>query len=287
MATIRDLRSRIVGVEKIQKITRAMKMVSAAKLARATRQIHAARPYAEKLRAVLGSVASGVEVDAHPLLAPRENVRTLEIVLFTSDRGLCGGYNSNLVRRVKSVISQRAEEVDAIVLTPVGRRGGEAFRRMSGVSIEQRWSGLGNVTTGHAREIADYLMRRYRDGEADEIVLVYSEFISALTQQPKDERLLPLQTAEAEQVEGGASYEIEPDPVSLLGLLIPRAVEFAVYRALLENQAGEHGARMTSMDSATRNAEELVATLTLDKNKARQAAITAELVEIVSGAEAL
>ena len=284
MATIRDLRSRIVSVQKTQKITRAMKMVAAAKLARATRQIHAARPYAEKLRAVLGSVASGVEVDAHPLLAPRENVRTPEIVLFTSDRGLCGGYNSNLVRRAKSVISQRSEEVDAIVLTPVGRRGGEAFRRTSGVSIEQRWSRLGNVTTGHAREIADYLMRRYRDGGADEIVLVYSEFVSALTQKPKDERLLPLQ---AEEVEEGVAYEIEPDPVTLLGLLIPRAVEFAVYRALLENQAGEHGARMTAMESATSNTEDLISTLTLDMNKARQAAVTAELLEIVSGAEAL
>ena len=284
MATIRDLRSRIVSVQKTQKITRAMKMVAAAKLARATRQIHAARPYAEKLRAVLGSVASGVEVDAHPLLAPRENVRTLEIVLFTSDRGLCGGYNSNLVRRVKSVISQRAEEVDAIVLTPVGRRGGEAFRRTSGVSIEQRWSRLGNVTTGHAREIADYLMRRYREGGADEIVLVYSEFVSALTQKPKDERLLPLQ---AEEVEEGVADEIEPDPVTLLGLLIPRAVEFAVYRALLENQAGEHGARMTAMESATSNTEDLISTLTLDMNKARQSAITAQLMEIVSGAEAV
>ena len=284
MPTIRDLRSRIVSVQKTQKITRAMKMVAAAKLARATRQIHAARPYAEKLRAVLGSVASGVEVDAHPLLAPRENVRTLEIVLFTSDRGLCGGYNSNLVRRAKSVISQRSEEVDAIVLTPVGRRGGEAFRRTSGVSIEQRWSRLGNVTTGHAREIADYLMRRYREGGADEIVLVYSEFVSALTQKPKDERLLPLQ---AEEVEEGVGYEIEPDPVTLLGLLIPRAVEFAVYRALLENQAGEHGARMTAMESATSNTEDLIATLTLDMNKARQSAITAQLMEIVSGAEAV
>ena len=284
MATIRDLRSRIVSVEKTQKITRAMKMVAAAKLARATRQIHAARPYAEKLQQVLGSVASGVEVDAHPLLLPRERVRTLEIVLFTSDRGLCGAYNSNLVRRALALIGERASGVDRILLTPVGRRGGEAFRRVADVTIERRFGGLGNVTTAQAREIADYLMRRYREGESDEIVLVYSEFVSALTQAPKDERLLPLQ---AEEVEDGSSYEIEPDPVSLLGLLIPRAVEFAVYRALLENQAGEHGARMTAMESATSNTEELIDTLTLDMNKARQAAVTAELLEIVSGAEAL
>jgi F-type H+-transporting ATPase subunit gamma len=284
MATIRDLRSRIVGTEKTQKITRAMKMVSAAKLARATRRVHAARPYAKKLREVLGSVASGVEVDAHPLLSPHDSVGTLEIVLFTSDRGLCGAYNSHLVKRAQAVIRARAGEVGQIVLTPVGRRGGEAFKRATQVKIEQRWSGLGNVTTGHAREIADYLMRRYRSGEADEIVLVYSEFISALTQTPKDERLLPLQ---AEAVADAASYEIEPDPVSLLGLLIPRAVEFAVYRALLENQAGEHGARMTAMDSATSNTEELIGKLTLEMNKARQSAITAELIEIVSGADAL
>lgn len=284
MATIRDLRGRIVAVEKTQKITRAMKMVAAARLARATRQIHAARPYAEKLRAVLGSVASGVEVDAHPLLSAREPVRTLEVVLFTSDRGLCGAYNSNLIRRARALIEARAPGVQRVVLTPVGRRGGEGFQRTAGVTIEKRWSGLGSVTTGHAREIAEYLMRRYLEGAADEIVLVYSEFVSALTQQPKDERLLPLQ---AEEVEDGLTYEIEPDPVSLLRLLIPRAVEFAVYRALLENQAGEHGARMTAMDSATTNTEDLISTLTLKMNKARQAAITAELVEIVSGAEAL
>lgn len=287
MATIRDLRSRIVGVEKTQKITRAMKMVAAAKLARATRQIQAARPYAEKLRRVLGSVAGGVELDAHPLLAPRESVRTLEIVLFTSDRGLCGAYNSNLVRTAQRVIAARRDDVDEIVLTPVGRRGGEAFQRTPGVTIEKRWSGLGNVTVAHGREIADYLMRRYREHEADEIILVYSEFVSALTQAPKSERLLPLQAEEAEEVEEPVAYEVEPDPVSLLGMLIPRAVQFAVFRALLENQAGEHGARMTAMDSATSNTEDLIATLTLDMNKARQAAITAELVEIVSGAEAL
>ncbi len=284
MATIRDLRSRIVAVQKTQKITRAMKMVAAAKLARATRQIHAARPYAEKLRDVVGAVTGGVETDVHPLLQAREQVRRLEIVLFTSDRGLCGAYNSSLVRLARRIVDERAGSVEKILLTPVGRRGGDGFRRDRRVSIEHSSTGLGNVTPGQARQIADGLMHRYREGEVDEVVLVYSEFKSALTQTPGHERLLPLQP---EQVEDAGGYEIEPDPARLLALLIPRAVEFAVYRALLENQAGEHGARMTAMDSATSNTEELLGTLTLDMNKARQAAITAELLEIVSGAEAL
>ncbi|MBW2282108.1 MAG: ATP synthase F1 subunit gamma [Deltaproteobacteria bacterium] len=284
MATIRDLRGRIVAVQKTQKITRAMKMVAAAKLARATRQIQAARPYAEKLRQVVSAVAGGVETDIHPLLQARDEVRTLEIVLFTSDRGLCGAYNSNLAKLARGIVDERAGSVSKILLTPVGRRGGGGFRRDRRVSMDHTFTGLGNVNPGQAREIADDLMRRYREGEVDEVILVYSEFKSALTQRPGQERLLPLQP---EHVEDAAGYEIEPDPARLLALLIPRAVEFAVYRALLENQAGEHGARMTAMDSATTNTEELIGKLTLDMNKARQAAITAELVEIVSGAEAL
>ena len=284
MPSIRDLRSRIISVEKTQKVTRAMKMVAAAKLARATRQIAAARPYAVKLREVLGAVTSGVESDVHPLLTPRSKVENLEIVLFTSDRGLCGGYNSGLIKHAKALIAERREGVKSITMVPVGRRAADGFKRVRDVSIEKSWSGIADVRPSMAREIAEYVMQRYSDGSVDEVVLVYSEFESALTQKPGHEQLLPLATDTETDAQG---YEIEPDPAGLLGRLIPRAVEFAIFRALLENQAGEHGARMTAMDSATSNSEELIDTLTLQANKARQAAITAELMEIVSGAEAL
>ena len=202
MATIRDLRSRIVAVQKTQKITRAMKMVAAAKLARATRQIQAARPYAEKLRQVVGAVAGGVETDIHPLLQARDPVRTLEIVLFTSDRGLCGAYNSNLVKLARGLVGERSGLVEKILLTPVGRRGGDAFRRDRRVSMEHAFNGLGTVNPGQARQIADEVMRRYREEEVDEVVLVYSEFKSALTQTPAHERLLPLQPEQVEEAAG-------------------------------------------------------------------------------------
>jgi len=284
VATLRDIRTRIGSVKKTQKITSAMKMVSTAKLARATTAIRAARPYAEKIREVLAAVASGVETDAHPLLSAREKVRRLDVVLFTSDRGLCGAYNANLIKRAERLIIARRPELESVAVVPVGRKGGDYFRRRSYGEIPRGWSGLGRVTPTPASEIAVYLMQRYLDGETDEVVLVYSEFKSALTQTPGDEVLIPVTPKSAEQT---LSYETEPSPEKLLGLLVPRAVEFAVFRALLENQAGEHGARMTAMENATSNTEELVRTLSLDYNKARQAAITAELVEIVGGAEAL
>jgi F-type H+-transporting ATPase subunit gamma len=286
VATIRELRTRIGSVKTTQKVTSAMKMISAARLARASRQVVAARPYAQKLREVLGTVGSGLEEDVHPLITPRSPVKNLEIVLFTSDRGLCGGYNANLIKQAIGVIDARVGEVENISIVGVGRKGADALAKDRRVSVEKNWTGLGTVQLAHAREIGAYLMQRYRDEEIDEAVLVYSEFLSPLTQKPRHERLLPVSAAEGGD-EAAASYEIEPSAEELLGLLVPRTVEFGVFRALLENQAGEHGARMTAMDSATKNTEELIDTLTLQMNKARQAAITAELVDIVTGAEAL
>jgi F-type H+-transporting ATPase subunit gamma len=284
-ANFREIKKRIDSIAKTQKIVRAMKMVSAAKLARATRAIESARPYAEKMRSVLGSVAGGVETDVHPLLTPREKVRNLEVVIFASDRGLCGAYNANLCKHADALIAERRGELERVTLVSVGRKSGDYFRRRSYVMPVRTWTGILSPTPQNAAEIAEFLTQRYLDGEVDEVVLVYSEFVSALTQRPGHELLLPLRPESADA--DGPTYEVEPGPVELLGRLIPRAVEFAILRALLEEQAGEHGARMTAMDNATSNTEELIRTLTLDYNKARQAAITAELVEIVSGAEAL
>jgi F-type H+-transporting ATPase subunit gamma len=280
---LRDIRKRIIAVGKTQQITRAMKMVSAAKFNRATNAVVAARPYAEKMREVLASVSGGLDRDSHPLLVSRTPARRLEVVVFTSDRGLCGAFNANIIKRTEQLIVRRRPELEAVTVVTVGRKGLEYFRRHPYGEIPRSWTGVDPVTPDHAHEIAEFLMRRYREGLTDEVALIYSEFVSALTQRPTDHMLLPLQPDSSE----AALHEMEPPPERLLGILVPQAVEFAVFRALLENQAGEHGARMTAMENATNNTEDLIRTLTLDYNKARQAAITAELVEIVSGAEAL
>ena len=285
MATQKEIRTRIASVQKTQKITSAMKVVSAAKLARAQQAIAAARPYAEKLREVLGSVASGVEADAHPLLVRREPVRRLDVVLFTSDRGLCGGFNANAIRCAERHVAERGESLEEVRVVPVGRRGADWFRRR-GHEFVARYEGMATPAPEHAAEIARLAMDRYRAGETDEVVLVYSEFESAVRQTPRAETLLPFAPSGAEGSPGGG-HEIEPDAGTLLALLLPRAVEFGIFRALLESAAGEHGARMSAMDSATGNCQELVESLTLDMNKARQSAITQELSEIVGGAEAL
>jgi F-type H+-transporting ATPase subunit gamma len=281
---LRDIRKRIVSVDKTQQITRAMKMISAARLNRAINAVVSARPYAEKLREVLAAVSSGLDPEAHPLLVRRSPVRRLEIVMFTSDRGLCGAFNANIIKHAEWLILKRRQELEAVSVVPVGRRGFDYFRRQGTVEIPRSWTGLRMVQQEHAQEIAEFLMERYREEKVDEVVLVYSAFVSALSQKPTDQVVLPVQPEESATP---TRYETEPEPEALMRLLVPASVEFAVFRALLENQAGEHGARMTAMDNATKNTEELIRTLTLDYNKARQAAITAELVEIVSGAEAL
>jgi F-type H+-transporting ATPase subunit gamma len=285
VARFREIRKRILGIKKTQKITRAMKLVSAAKFSRAQGAIQAARPYAQKLAQVLASVASGVESDAHPLLTARTPVRKVDVVVFTSDRGLCGAYNTNIVKYAERMIAKRRPEVESISIISVGRKGGDLLRSRRAAPVAHRWTGLTRVEPAMATEIAQFLTERYLSGAADEVVLVYSEFVSALTQRPGAQVLLPLKPPAA--AAAGPVYSVEPGPEQLLSVLVPRAVEFAVFRALLENQAGEHGARMTAMESATSNTTELIRSYTLDFNKARQAAITAELVEIVSGAEAL
>ncbi len=286
MANLRDIRSRIIGVEKTQKIVSAMKMVAAARLARAQAAAHAARPYADKLREVLASVSAGVEADAHPLFCSRDNVRKLDVVLLTSDRGLCGAFNANMIRHAAGIIAQREAELESISLIPIGRKGSEHFAKL-GTPVPRQWTGISRVTPEVGAEIAGYLMARFLEGEADETVLVYGKFQSALRQPPVQEPLLPVEPAGTELEVGTGAYEMEPSAEQLLGQLVPRAVEFAVFHSLLESEASEHAARMTAMDSATTNTEELIRSLNLEYNKERQAAITAELVEIVGGAEAL
>ncbi len=287
MATLRDIRRRIRSVESTQKITRAMKLVAAAKLRRAQERILAARPYASKMAELLGNLVAATASDGapHPLLAERVGPRR-QIVIITADRGLAGAFNSNIIRRAVEFIRQsNAAEVTLVV---VGRKARDFFRRR-GHPIKRDMLGFWDrLAYGHASELADYLMQQYLGGEVDEVHLLYNEFRSVAVQRPVRAQLLPIPRAEAGG-EGSApvEYIYEPGPEEILGDLIPRHVRTQVFRALMESLAGEYGARMTAMEAATKNAKEMIGILTIQYNKARQEKITKELLDIVGGAEAL
>jgi F-type H+-transporting ATPase subunit gamma len=286
MATLKVIRKRIASVRNTQQITKAMKMVSAAKLRRAQEAAVQARPYAEKMTELLKNVAARVANDAHPLLTPREE-KKVQLVLFTSDRGLCGGYNTNMIRAAEAFIRQQgAREIE---LTLVGRKGGDHFRRR-GAKIADRYIDiLYKPADELAGAIAQKLISRFVSGEVDAVYILYSRFRSALSQVPTLEKLLPVALAESTEVQTQQQIEYlyEPGVEQLLASLLPRIAGVAVQRALLEATASEHGARMTAMESASGNASKMIGSLTLQMNRARQASITRELLEIVGTAEAL
>lgn len=286
MATMRQIRARIRVAKNIQQITKAMKMVAAARLKRAQDRVQAARPYAEKMREVMGSLAGAAAgaVD-HPLLARRE-VQNTGILIFTADRGLCGSYNSNVIRRS----AELAREFDPtrLRLYIAGRKGNAFFRRRDYNVAETLSVNTNNVSFGEAVAITQVIRSAFEAGDIDELYVVYTKFISPLTQRPTVIKLLPIETPQAEGAGGPAlDYLFEPEPATLLGELLPRYLVTQVYQAVLESVASEHGARMTSMSSATDNAGKMISTLTLSLNRARQAGITKEISEIVGGAEAL
>lgn len=287
MPSLKDIRRRIGSVKKTQQITRAMRMVAAAKLRRAQEAIESARPYAQRMRETLVEVAASQGGSEHPLLATREAVRNVDLVVITSDRGLCGAFNTNVLKRAEQEIAAREASGQRVSIVAVGRKSAEFFGRRRAAQILRRVTGLGRIDYGDAVQIAEGVAQRFLDGDCDEVALVHSEFVTTLTQRPRVVKLLPFAPDPGEQVEGKPPFTIEPDAAALLALLVPKALQVEVFRALLDNQAGEHAARMTAMESATRNTEEMIGSLTLKYNRARQAAITKELVEIVSGAEAL
>ena len=287
MPNLRDIRRRITSVEKTQQITSAMRMVAAAKLRRAQESIEAARPYAERMRNTLSEVAASQTDAGHPLLERRETVAKVEFVVVTSDRGLAGAFNANVLRCAEALMQERETAGQAIEITSAGRKASEHFRRHRPDQLVESYELGGWISYDEAAHIGRRIIHRCETGEVDEVVLVYSEFVSTLAQQPISHVLVPLAAAEAVVASDEPPHEIEPDAEKLLALLAPTAVEVALYRALLENQAGEHAARMTAMENATRNTEDLIERLTLEFNRARQAAITRELVEIVTGAQAL
>jgi F-type H+-transporting ATPase subunit gamma len=287
MATLKAIRKRIGSIRNTQQITKAMKMVSAAKLRRAQEAAVAARPYAEKMIELLKNVGARVSSEAHPLLRVREE-RKLHLVLFTSDRGLCGGYNANLIRAAEAFMRKNAGDKE-IELTLVGRKGADYFRRRRANIADRHIGILATPAEELAAEIAQKLINRFAGGETDAVYILYSRFRSALSQVPTLEKLLPVALTEASVTAGQqpTEYLYEPGVQELLASLLPRITEVAAQRALLEAIASEHGARMTAMDSATSNASKMMGSLTLQMNRARQASITRELMEIVGTAEAL
>jgi F-type H+-transporting ATPase subunit gamma len=294
MPSLKDLRVRINSVKSTQKITSAMKMVAAAKLRRAQEQAEAARPYAERMERMLASLAAGLvgQEGAPPLLAGSGRNDTHLIVVLTSDRGLCGGFNSTIVRGSRRLIKQLLDEGKQVKIFCIGRKGRDQLRRDMGERIVGFVDEIGRprLRFEEAQAVAETLIGMYEAGEFDACTMVYNRFKSAMTQIVTPQQIIPLPASEADSAApdlGGAVYEYEPDEQDLLADLLPRNVAVQVYRAMLENAASEQGARMTAMDSATRNAGDMINRLTINYNRTRQAYITKELIEIISGAEAL
>ena len=292
MASLKALKIRIGSVKSTQKITKAMKMVAAAKLRRAQEAAEAGRPYAQRLEAVVASLASKVSVNENSprLLAGTGRDQVHLLVVATSDRGLAGAFNTNIARLARRRAQELIAQGTTVKIYTIGRKGravlARAFPKDIVHSIEP--GDLGKLSFAEARAWADDLIARFEAGEFDVAHLFYSHFKSVLTQEPTEQQILPVAIPQAaEAAEGGAVVEYEPDEESILADLLPRNVAIQIYRAMRENAASEQGSKMTAMDNATRNAGDLINRLTIQYNRTRQAAITTELVEIISGAEAL
>ncbi len=285
MANLRDIRKRIVSVKSTQQITKAMQMVAASKLKRAQDGVVSARPYAIKMYEVLASLALRTESGKHPLLQRREE-KNVELIVITSDRGLCGGYNHNIIKTSEQFLREKKGEYENILLSVIGKKVRDYYRRQK-KEFSNEFLNPGNVTFSYAEEIAADVIDRYIEKTTDAVYVVYTEFKSAMTQNVIVQRLLPVEPMTLAEDEVAVEYIYEPSEDELLADILPRYVYTQLFRMLLESVASEHGSRMTAMDSATNNAVEMVDRLTLLYNRARQAAITTELMEIVSGAEAL
>jgi F-type H+-transporting ATPase subunit gamma len=281
MPALIDIRRRIRSVKSTQQVTRAMKMVSAAKLRRSQEAIFAARPFARKMLEVLNRMASRADPHAHPLIEDRGEGKVLAVVI-TADKGLCGAFNANIIRTVSRFLAERPE-VD-VSFSLVGRKGRDFFRRRQ-VKVRSEHVGVFQALRFEtARGIAGDLVEAFTSGEVDRVFLVHNEFKSVLQQPLVIDRLLPIERHMIRPEEPEPDYLYEPEPASIFAEILPRHVEVQVWRALLESVAAEHAARMTAMDAATNNATDLIDRLTLHMNKVRQAAITKEIIEVVSGA---
>jgi F-type H+-transporting ATPase subunit gamma len=286
MIGLKALRRRIASIKSTQQITRAMKMVAAARLRRSHERIIEARPYADKMREVLQSLSLRTDPQSHPLLRRRE-MKRVELLAITTDRGLCGSFNQNVFRRVEQFMREKNQAYEEISLTIVGRKGLDYFRRRN-VSIIRDYAGrFREIDYPVAAVIGKDLVEDYTNEAVDGVFLVYNEFRSPLVQRVMVKDLLPIEPLKVEPDYYAVEYIYEPSADTILSELLPRYVEVQIFRALLESLAGEHGARMTAMGAATENAQEMMEKLALVYNKARQSAITKEMMEIVGGVEAL
>lgn len=290
MATLRDIQKRIKAVQNTQKITKAMKMVAAAKLRKVQTRMLDLRPYANKMQDVLNHLARGADRESHPLLAFRPR-KTVEIVVFTSDRGLCGAFNTNILKAAQRTIDKHKSDGFEVSISTVGKKSRDYFKRKN-IPVRNSWTGIsGNVRFSNAEELANDIKETYINETIDEVVIVYNAFKSMVAQKVTESRLLPLSPEEAggeeADAESSTDFIYEPSMEAIFDRLIPRNVDIQFYRALLESSAAEEAARMSAMENATQSCDEMVSKLTLQFNKARQASITAELMDIVGGVEAL
>ncbi len=283
---LREIKRRINSVKSTAKITRAMKMISSVKLRRYQDAMMAMRPYSDKIQEVLRSLAGPTE-DVHPLMKARPR-QTIEVLVITSDRGLCGAFNTNVLREAHSFINSLKKEGFEVSVSTIGRKARDYFRRRE-IEPRKTWIGLsGKVTYSAAKDIAVDLIENFLQETFDELYVFYNEFKTVALQRPTRMKLLPLTDIHDQETDEDMSdFLIEPSEEELFNRLLPKSVEVLVYRALLESQAAEEAARMTAMENATNNAEEMIRKLTLEFNKVRQATITAELMDIVGGAEAI
>jgi F-type H+-transporting ATPase subunit gamma len=290
MATVKEMRNRITAVKSTQKITKAMQMVAAAKLRRAQNAAQDSRPYAQRMASVIANLAAGVTGDGAPkLLVGTGSDQKQLVVVATSDRGLAGGFNSSIVRAARAHIDSLLTAGKDVRIITVGRKARDQLRRLHAQRIVEQFEAGSNPSLAVAESVSAKIQELFEAGEADVVTLLFSTFKSVVTQTPTARQLIPAEVAEgAPRIDlKGAAYEYEPDEGAILADLLPRNITTQIFSAMLENQAGFFAAQMTAMDNATRNAGDLIANLTLQMNRARQAQITKELIEIISGAEAI
>ena len=291
MASLDDLKKRIASVKSTQKITKAMKMVAAAKLRRAQESAEKGRPYSEKMNNVILNLSSGIsdKENAPKLLSGSGNDKVHLCVVMTSDRGLCGGFNSNIIKKAKSYFAKLSEEGKDLKIVTVGSKGNDQLKRAYGDKIiaNMSFKESKNANYFDAEKVGKMVIEKFESEEFDVCTIFYNQFKNVITQIPQAQQIIPLNTENSEENKSEDSYEFEPDEDEILSNLLPKNISTQIFKAMLENSASEQGSRMSAMDNATRNAGEMVDKLTIEYNRSRQAAITRELIEIISGAESL
>ena len=291
MATLDDLKKRIASVKSTQKITKAMKMVAAAKLRRAQENAEKGRPYSEKMNNIILNLSSGIsdKENAPKLLSGTGEDKVHLCIVLTSDRGLCGGFNTNIIKKAKTYFQKISDEGKTLKIITVGSKGYDQLKRVYKDAIVERISFKDSKTINYldAEKVGKMIIENFEKEEFDVCTIFYNKFKNVITQIPQEQQIIPLKTSEAEENSSEDNYEFEPDEDEILSNLLPKNISTQIFKAMLENSASEQGSRMSAMDNATRNAGEMVDKLTIEYNRSRQAAITKELIEIISGVESL